>query len=291
MDQQGEHVQDFLAQRRLALVGLSRDPADFSRVVWKELQSRGYALQAVNPAGGEIDGQPVFPDLASLPEPVDGALVMTPPAASAAVVRAAAAAGIRRVWLHRGAGQGAVSEDAVAEGRAAGLSLVVGECPMMFLQNTAWFHRAHGGLRRAAGTWPLEPAPRARAVGLAAVQIFVGLGALGGGATLVADPTGAAIGLPLSLLAGTPFSDFWVPGLVLLGVNGLGQLGAAAVTLARGRRAGALGVALGALLLGWISLQVLWVGFISWMQPMILACALLELGLGWRHLRRGRRGG
>lgn len=130
-----------------------------------------------------------------------------------------------------------------------------------------------------------------RLLALAGVEIFVGLGALYGGGSLVMDPTGTAIGMPLTLLAGSPFADFLVPGLTLLLVNGVGSLVAAALALARVRWAGALGVALGAFLVAWILLQMLWIGAISWFQPVILACGVAEAWLGWRsHHGRGSLG-
>lgn len=125
-----------------------------------------------------------------------------------------------------------------------------------------------------------------RPLALVGVEIFVGLGALYGGGGLVADPTGGALGMPLTLLAGSPFADFLVPGVTLLLVNGVGSLVAAALALARWRSAGALGVALGAFLVAWILLQMLWIGAISWFQPVILACGVAEAWLGWRAHRR-----
>lgn len=118
------------------------------------------------------------------------------------------------------------------------------------------------------------------------MELFVGLGALYGGGGLVADRTGAALGMPLELLARSPFDDYLVPGLTLLLVNGVGSLVGAALSLARVRWAGALGLALGAFLAAWIALQVLWIGPISWFQPMMLSCGLAEAWLGWRAHRR-----
>lgn len=130
-----------------------------------------------------------------------------------------------------------------------------------------------------------------RPYALAAVELFVGLGALYGGGGLVADPSGAVLGMPLELLARSPFDDFLVPGLTLLLVNGVGSLVGAALALARVRWAGALGLVLGAFLTAWIVLQVLWIGPISWFQPMILTCGLAEAWLGWRAHDRRRRNG
>lgn len=118
------------------------------------------------------------------------------------------------------------------------------------------------------------------------MELFVGLGALYGGGALVADRTGAVLGMPLELLARSPFDDYLVPGLTLLVVNGVGSLVGAALSLARVRWAGALGLVLGAFLAAWIVLQVLWIGPISWFQPMMLTCGLAEAWLGRRAHRR-----
>jgi predicted CoA-binding protein len=85
---------------------------------------------------------------------VDGALLMTPAAASAEVVEECARAGIDRVWLHAGAGQGAVSDAALAEAQRHGLSVVAGQCPLMFLRDAAWFHRLHALGKKLVGTYP-----------------------------------------------------------------------------------------------------------------------------------------
>ncbi len=148
---------DFLAQKRLAVVGVSRDPKDFSRGLFRELQKRGYDAVPVNPAGGEIEGRPCAARVQDIRPPVDGVLVMTPAGASEGVVRDCLEAGISRVWLHRGIGPGAVSPAAVELCRQKGIAVVEGECPYMFLPAAGFFHRAHGFLR-----W-LAPGPRGRA--------------------------------------------------------------------------------------------------------------------------------
>jgi uncharacterized protein len=141
----------FLARKRLAVVGVSRDPRYFSRGLFREMLRRGYDLVPVNPAGGTIEGLPCARRVQEIAPPVDGALVMTRPAQTEAVVRDCAAAGVARVWLHRGVGPGAVSPAAVAFCREKGISVVEGECPFMFLQGSGFVHRAHGLLRRLTG--------------------------------------------------------------------------------------------------------------------------------------------
>ncbi len=143
-----EEVTEFLAQRRLAVVGVSRNPKDFTRGLFQELIRCGYDAVPVNPQAAEIDGRPCSRRVQDIAPPVDGALLLTRPDVTAAVVRDCAEAGISRVWMHQGAGIGAVSPDGVAFCRARGMRVVAGYCPYMFLPRAAWFHRLHGWLRR-----------------------------------------------------------------------------------------------------------------------------------------------
>ncbi len=147
-------IDDFLAQRRIAVVGVSRNKIDFSRQLWHELKKRGYDLVPVNPDAQEIDGVKCVPGVAAIQPPPDGALLLVPPEVTGRVVRDCAAAGIRRVWMHRGGGKGAVSEDAVRFCNENGISVVAGECPFMFLQHAGIVHSIHGWVKRITGTYP-----------------------------------------------------------------------------------------------------------------------------------------
>lgn len=147
-------IDRFLGQRRLAVVGVSRNAADFSRSVYRAFTERGYDARPVNAAGGEIDGRACARRLGDVQPPVEAALLMTPPAATDEVVRDCAEAGVRQVWMHRGAGRGAVSEDAVAFCRERGIDVIDGACPFMFLPDTGLGHRAHRFFVRLAGRLP-----------------------------------------------------------------------------------------------------------------------------------------
>jgi len=149
---------EFLAQRRIALVGVSRDPRDLSRTLFRELRRRGYDVVPVNPELASVDGEPCLHRLQDVRPGVDGALLMTPPAATERVVRDCAEAGVARVWMHRGVGRGAVSPTAVAYCRDQGIAVVEGACPFMFLPGAGLVHRGHGFLARLFGH---HPGPRA----------------------------------------------------------------------------------------------------------------------------------
>jgi len=132
-------IEDFIAQRTLAVVGVSRGGKKFGNLAFKALKAKGYRVFPINPNAESIEGERCYPNLKSLPEPVDGVLVVVPPAETERVVREAAAAGIRRVWMQ----QGAESEAAIRFCEANGLSVVHDECILMFAQPVVSVHRLH----------------------------------------------------------------------------------------------------------------------------------------------------
>jgi len=149
-----ELIREFLAQPRLAVVGVSHNAKDFSRSLFRELRSRGYDAVPVNPAVPEVDGVACFARVQDIQPAVENALLMTSPAVSNIIVQDCAAAGVKRVWLYRARGKGAVSPEAVAYCEGRGISVIPGECPFMFLPDGAWFHRFHGWVRRIQGSYP-----------------------------------------------------------------------------------------------------------------------------------------
>lgn len=149
-----DRIDDFLAQKRLAVVGVSRNPKDFTRLLFREFQKRGYDVVPVNPGMREVDERRCFSRLQEIEPPVDGVLLMTVPAVTGQVVRDCAEAGIGSVWMYRGAGKGAVSREAVEFCESKGIRVVPGECPFMFFPNTAFPHRFHGFVRKILGAYP-----------------------------------------------------------------------------------------------------------------------------------------
>jgi len=152
-------IDNFLAQRRLAMVGVSRNPKDFSRGLFRELRRRGYDVIPINPHAGEIEGKPCCARLQDVLPPVEAALLMTSPTETEQVVHDCAESGVRCVWMYRGAhGPGAVSSRAVEFCREHGIRVVEGHCPFMFLPGTPFFHRVHGFLLKLTGHYPASTA-------------------------------------------------------------------------------------------------------------------------------------
>jgi uncharacterized protein len=157
-----ETIEDFLAQKRIAMVGISRDPASDSVKLFEELSRRGYDVVPVNPNTGTAQGRRCFACVQDIQPPVDAVLLMTSPEVTEAVVKDCADAGIRRVWMYRGIGAGSVSAKAITFCQDQGIRLVPGECPFMFLLNTAGVHRFHGFIRKITGGYPRHTRTRNR---------------------------------------------------------------------------------------------------------------------------------
>ena len=115
---------------------------------------------------------------------------------------------------------------------------------------------------------------------IAALQTFVAVGAIPAGIAFLTDPSGRGLGMTVELLQGSPFADFLVPGIVLLGIHGIGSLLGAAMSLWRVRFAGDGAVLLGSLLGGWMVVQIVLIGMQSPFQVLMVWTALAEVGLG-----------
>ena len=128
-----EAASAFLASKRVAVTGVSRTPKTHgSNNVYRRLRERGYQVFAVNPNTDRVEGDRCYPDLASIPGGVQAVVIGTRPEVAEKTVRECATLGIKHVWMHRGPGAGSVSDAATSYGRAHGITVIDGGCPLMF---------------------------------------------------------------------------------------------------------------------------------------------------------------
>jgi uncharacterized protein len=146
-------IDDFLAQRELAIVGVSRGGKKFGNGVVKELTGLGYRMMAVHPQADEVKGVDCYPSFRALPTQPGGVILVVRPGESAKVVREAWEAGIRRVWMQ----QGAASPEALAFCREHEMSVVSGQCILMFAEPVRSIHRFHRWIWRLLGLIPSAP--------------------------------------------------------------------------------------------------------------------------------------
>jgi hypothetical protein len=154
-------AQDFLAQKRIAVVGVSRRPGEAANFVFRKLRDSGHDVIPVNPRATQLEGVPCHPDLRAIPGAVDAVVIFTPPQLTAAIVRECADLGITRVWLHRAFGTGSFSAEAAAIARACNLTLIPGGCPAMFCAPVDRSHRCLRWLLDITHHLPRDIAPRA----------------------------------------------------------------------------------------------------------------------------------
>jgi len=142
-------IEEFLACRRIAVVGVSRNPSDYTTLLFREFVKLGYDAVPVNPHAAELEGRPCFPRVQDIQPPVEAALLLTAPEVTGQVVDDCAQAGVGLIWMRRAADPGVMEFCAVR-----GLRVISGYCPFMFLPGAPWFHRFHGWLLKLAGAYP-----------------------------------------------------------------------------------------------------------------------------------------
>jgi predicted CoA-binding protein len=128
-------VHDFLAQKRIAVAGVSRNnnhhPA--GNLIYRRLKKSGHDVFAVNPNMQTFEGDRCYPDLRSIPGGVDAIVIITRPEVTERIVRDCSDAGVRRVWMHQSLGKGSSVSSAVVEFcRQHDISVIAGACPMMY---------------------------------------------------------------------------------------------------------------------------------------------------------------
>ncbi|HMD89251.1 MAG TPA: CoA-binding protein [Anaerolineaceae bacterium] len=96
-------INDFLAQRSLAVVGVSRNPNKYGNKIFRQLKASGYEVYAINFAASTVEGQPCYPNLAGLPVKVGGVVSVVPPEQTRLVADEAIKLGIRHIWIQPGA--------------------------------------------------------------------------------------------------------------------------------------------------------------------------------------------
>lgn len=136
-----EAAREFLSHRRIAVAGVSRTTPDAANAIYTRMRELGYEVFPVNPHADVVEGDRCYHSVGEIPGPVEGVVIATHPTVAADVVAQCAAAGVSRVWIHRSIGEGSLSADAVAACEQAGIAVLAGACPMMFMEPVDFGHR------------------------------------------------------------------------------------------------------------------------------------------------------
>ena len=156
-------VQDFLAQKKIAVVGVSDKRDTGCNLGYRKFKAAGYTVYPVNPRLTIFEGDPCYPDLKSIPEKPDAVFILTNPRVTEQIVQQCVDLGIQQIWMHclmgtkpgLAAGMTSVSQEAVRICRENGIMVIPGACPNQFLKpdfghavmrvmfRTLGFHRAN----------------------------------------------------------------------------------------------------------------------------------------------------
>jgi uncharacterized protein len=150
-------VRDFLAQKRIAVAGVSRDSSHHpaANLICRRLKRTGHDVFPVSPHMQTFEGDRCYPDLQSIPGGADGVVIITRPETTERIVRDCSDTGIRRVWMHASSAKGSsVSPDAVEYCRQHDLSVIAGACPMMYGTGVDFGHRCMRWLLGLTGRLP-----------------------------------------------------------------------------------------------------------------------------------------
>jgi len=154
-------VQDFLAQKKIAVVGVSDRRVTGCNMVYTKFKRANYQVFAINPRISTFDGDPCYPDLKSVPEKPDAVFILANPKVTDLVVQQCVDLGIKHVWMHcmmgikpgKAASMTSVSQEAVQKCRENGITVIPGSCPNQFFKPDIghgmmrWLWRAVGFLK------------------------------------------------------------------------------------------------------------------------------------------------
>ena len=150
-----EAATEFLAHKRIAVTGVSRNPQGHgSNAMYQRLRDRGYQVFAINPNANQVEGDRCYPDLTSVPGGVEAVVIGTRPETAEATMRECVDLGIKHVWMHRSFGAGSVSDAATEFGRQNGITVIDGGCPLMFDPTADVAHKAMRFLMTRTGKVP-----------------------------------------------------------------------------------------------------------------------------------------
>jgi len=149
-----QNIDQFLSQKRFAMIGVSRDPKHFSRSLYNEFLKNGYEVVPVNLNAEKIDGQQSYSHVADIVPSVSQALIMTPHERSEQAVRECHAAGVKTLWLYGVAGMKGQNDPVLKFCTENNIDVVPGYCPFMFMPESSVFHHFHGFLFKMVGKYP-----------------------------------------------------------------------------------------------------------------------------------------
>jgi predicted CoA-binding protein len=132
-----------------AIVGRQSSKKAYPKITYGALKEKGKTVYPIDPGSGEVEGDKAYPDFASLPSPVQAAILELPKEETAAWVAKAADAGVERIWIH----QMTDTPEALAEAEKRGLKVITGHCAVMYNKPGMSMHAPHRWIWKMLGKY------------------------------------------------------------------------------------------------------------------------------------------
>ena len=147
-------IQEFINDRKVAIVGASAKKDNFGRSLLLELSKKDYEVIPVNPKCEEVEGRACVATVKDLPKEVESVILAVPPSLTDEIIDQCIGTPIKRVWMIRGVGKGAYTEKAHELCIENNIKVVYGFCPLMFFGDG--MHKFHFWMRKTLGKLPAE---------------------------------------------------------------------------------------------------------------------------------------
>lgn len=143
-------IDEFLATKKVAIAGVSRDPKKFGHTIFKEMREKGFEVIPVNPNSGDIEGVTCYPSVAALPGDITRLIVLTRKPQTLEVLKEARQKGIGHVWIQ----QMSETKEALDFAHDNFESVIAGQCIMMFANPVMSVHKFHRTIKGIFGLLP-----------------------------------------------------------------------------------------------------------------------------------------
>lgn len=149
-------ITQFLSAKNITIVGVSRNPQDYSRNLYKELLKLNYNVFPVNPNSSEVDGHKCYSSVKEIPDMLDSAIILTPSVTLVNIVENCVSKGIRHIWVYNGNEKDENLITSYQICQEYNINFIFGFCPFMFLPDGAFPHRIHGKIAKFFGKYPIR---------------------------------------------------------------------------------------------------------------------------------------
>lgn len=143
-------IDQVIAQKHIAVAGVSRNARKFGSVVYAHLKKHGYQVYALNPNLDSFNGDPCYKSIGDLPPEVSTMVTVTKPEVTQSLIKDAAAHGMQFIWMQ----QGSENAEAIAAAEVAGMGVVSKRCIMMFVEPVKSIHGFHRYILKLFGKYP-----------------------------------------------------------------------------------------------------------------------------------------